>query len=360
MKWPAALGLLGSLFYQNGNEIGRLAERRIDWFYFSIAFILCSGSIVLTFMRWYLLVWAQEFRFRIRDALRLGFIGYLFNYVAPGSAGGDIVKAIMIAGQQNSRRTVAAATVLLDRILGLWGLFMVGSAAALFQPSLVQHGTLRIAVVVLWCGSLAGLLGLGAVLHPAVPRSRWLNRLVHMPYVGKAIGDLINGILLYQTKRRVLLVAVGISLVGHFGMLSCFYFCAQALRLGEAAPDYWAHLLLIPGAELAGVIVPVPGGVGALEGAVQFCYGLFNEAVGSPVAKEVALAAGLFAAITYRCISLIVAAVGAGYYLTVRKEIGEVLGESSESDPNRPGHPDDDDGKMSAVAVCADEHISPA
>ena len=357
LRWPVALGLLGYLFLQNRTELGQLAERQIDWFCFLVAFALCGGSIILTFVRWYLLVWALEFRFRLRDALRLGFIGYLFNYVGPGSAGGDIVKAVMIAGQQESRRTVAAATVLLDRILGLLALFMVGSMAALFHPSFVQHGTLRAVVVALWGGSLAGLIGLGMMLHPAVPRSRWLNRLVHLRYVGRAIGDLINGVLLYQTKRRVLLVAVGISVVGHFGMLSCFYFCAQALQWGDAAPGYWAHLLLIPIAELAGVVVPLPGGVGALEGAVGFCYQQFNEAVGGAVSGETAWAAGLSAAVVYRCISIIVATIGIGYYLTSRREIDEVLEESSDAASNQAG---DEDGETSDVAVCVGNRIAPA
>ena len=162
LKWPVAAGLLGFLFYQHWGEFKELADRRLDWYYLGVAFVLCTTSILLTFARWYLLVWAQDFPFRFSDALRLGFIGYLFSYLGPGTAGGDIVKAVMIAREQESRRSIAAATVVLDRILGLLALFMVGAFASLFQPAaLLEHKVLQTIVLVLWVGSLAGLIGMG-------------------------------------------------------------------------------------------------------------------------------------------------------------------------------------------------------
>ena len=59
-------------------------------------------------------------------------------------------------------------------------------------------------------------------------------------------------------KQRYLILAVGISVVGHFGMLSCFYFCALGLQLGDLAPGYWTHLLLIPGASALSAEAAVP------------------------------------------------------------------------------------------------------
>src|SRR5262249_21912408 len=72
-----------------------------------------------TFVRWYLLVRAVGLPFTVTNALRLGMVGYYFNTFLPGSVGGDIVKAAFLAREQ-SRRTVAVATVLMDRVLALW------------------------------------------------------------------------------------------------------------------------------------------------------------------------------------------------------------------------------------------------
>ena len=273
LKWPVALLLLAYLFYSNRQALADLAARPKDWFYLVVAFVLCTAAMMLTFYRWYLLVWAQDFPFTLRDALRLGYIGYLFGYVAPGSAGGDIVKAAMIATEQKSRKGVAAATVLLDRILGVLALFMVGALATFFQdPRLLQNGVVRTCVALLWGGSAGGMLGLIVMLHPAFPRSRILRRLVRLPKVGRLIGGLVNAVLLYQQRRAVLVATVLISIVGHFGTLSSFYYCALAINAGNAAPGYWTQLLLIPIAELFAFIVPVPGGIGVLEGAIGDYY----------------------------------------------------------------------------------------
>ena len=329
LKWLVAAALLGGLFYQNREQIGRLSERTIDWRYFAVALVFNFTATVLTIVRWFLLVWAQEFPFRLKDALRLGFIGYFFTYFSPGAAGGDIVKAVLIARQQTSRRSIAAATVLLDRILGMVGLLIVGAIASLFlSDTLRAHRAIHTITLIMWGGGIGGVICVSVLLHPAVPRLRWLGRLVRLRYVGRLIGEIINAILLYQRRRRVVAAAIGISIVGHVATLSSFYNCVLALQLGRAAPDYWTNLLLIPGAEVAGVLLPTPGGVGGLEAAVQYLYSIANEARGSPVPDKVAQGAGLFAAVMFRVIVIMIASIGAVYYFSSKRDIKQAIDES--------------------------------
>jgi uncharacterized protein (TIRG00374 family) len=328
LKWPVALLLLGYLYYSNRPALAELAVRPKNWFYMIVAFVLCSAAMLLTFYRWYLLVWAQDFPFTIRDALRLGYIGYLFGYVAPGAAGGDVFKAGMIAAEQTSRRAVAAATVLLDRILGVLALFMVGAFAMLFQdPRILQNAVVKTCVIFLWVGTAGGVVGLFVMLHPAFPRSRLLRRLIRLPKVGNLIGGLVNAVLLYQQRRSILVLTVLISIVGHFGTLSSFYFCGLAINAGKAAPGYWTQLLLIPMAELFAFVVPVPGGVGAQEWGIGYYYKVANVALGiAAVTPDEAFAAGFAAALANRLATIVIVAIGAGYYMMARGEIGRVMG----------------------------------
>ena len=69
--------------------------------------------------------------FRIRDAFRLSFLSYLLNFVSVGSVGGDLFKAFFIAREQPGRRTEAVATVVVDRIVGLYGLLLVTRSGSL-------------------------------------------------------------------------------------------------------------------------------------------------------------------------------------------------------------------------------------
>lgn len=316
LKWPVALGVLACLYFQNREGLSHLADNPKHWGLLAAAFGLCGISCLLTFVRWYLLVWSQGFEFRVRDAVRLGFLGMILSYIAPGALGGDIFKAIFLARKQSSRRTVAVATVILDRILGVLALFMVGAVATLFYTHLEQTAELRLVAGLLWLGSIGGLLGLAMMLHPAPAKWGWVQRLIHLPYVGHGIGDLLHGVALYQTQRGTVGTAVVISLFAHSGLI-CGFYCG-ALAFQPWAPDLGIHFYFMPIAELFSVLIPLPGGVGALEGAVQHFYESF--AAGA-VTAEAARAAGFIAAIAFRIVQVAVVAVGTGYYLTARKEI---------------------------------------
>lgn len=328
LKWPVAVLLLAYLFSSNRRDLAELAARPKNWFYMIVAFALATTAMMLTFYRWYLLVWAQDFPFTVRDAMRLGYIGYLLGYVAPGAAGGDIFKAGIVASEQSSRRTVAAATVLLDRILGVLALFMVGAFAMFFQDRrLLQDPNVRMCVGLLWLGTIGGVIGLVVMLHPAFPRSRIFHRLIRIPKVGHVIGSLVNAVLLYQQRRGIVVLTVLISIVGHFGTLSSFYFCGLAINAGDAAPGYWTQLMLIPVAEVFAFVAPAPGGIGALEWGIQSCYAVAIQAMGNgQITVEQAKAAGIGAALANRLATVLIVAVGAGYYMMARGEIGRVIG----------------------------------
>lgn len=321
LKWPFGLAVLAWVFYQNREGFTGLADREIRWLYFACGFALCGGAMSLTFVRWFLLVWALEFPFRLRDAFRLGFIGILFNYVGPGGVGGDIYKAVMIASEQTSRRTVAVATIVLDRILGLLALFIVGSTASVFQTSWKQSEVMTTIVWICWFSSIAGLLGLIIVLLPGATNNKWMRSFEKLPLIGSTVGQLLDGFALYQSKPHVLILAVAMSLVSHLGMLSAFYFCALVISPRAEIPGYLEHLMFVPAAEIVAMIPIFPGGVGAMELAMDKFYSLIGFAGGN----------GLLTVLVYRVITIVIGAIGAGYYFTSRKEIDKVLSESSEA-----------------------------
>lgn len=317
-KWLFAAALLGFVLWRHRSGLSQMTQQPLHWPSVLVAFALCGGAIVLTFLRWFVLVKSLGFPFTIRDALRLGFIGYLFNFVAPGSVGGDLVKAALLAKEQPGRRTTAVATVLLDRILGLMALFLIGALAAWPQwDDLRERAELKAVVSLLVIGSLAGLVGLASMLIPAVTRSRLWQQLARLPVVGHMIAELVEGVRLYQSQPRVLIVALGISVVGHFGTISSFYFSAKAISGESFVPGYAQHLFFIPAAELASIVPLTPGGVGLLEEAVNALYKLNGAADGT----------GILTCLAYRAVTLAIALVGACYYLTSRREIDQAMHE---------------------------------
>jgi hypothetical protein len=325
LKWPVAVGILAWMYFKNQAALERIAAAPKNWGFALLGFVLIGGSTLLTFGRWYLLVRAQEFPFRFRDAVRYGFIGLVSNYVLPGSVGGDLFKAVLLARDQTSRKAVAFATVLLDRILGLLALFMVGAVATLLPHDIPDNPKLELATALLWCGTLGGLFGLALMLFPATTRWGWVNRLPNLRFVGKIFGELLNGVKLYQSKPNVVLSAMGLSLLGHAGLISGFYFCALWMQQ-PWIPDLTSHFYFMPNAELFGVLIPTPGGLGALEEAISWFYVQLRPEM---IPHAQAEGAGAMAAIAFRVVTVTVAAIGGGYFLTSRREISAAIEEAA-------------------------------
>ena len=102
-------------------QVTMLREQPKDWGLLIAAFVLTFVAVSLSFLRWWLLVWALGLPFRILDAFRLGFIGYLMNFVSAGAVGGDLVKAFFIAREQPGRRAEAVATVVVEFVESHFG-----------------------------------------------------------------------------------------------------------------------------------------------------------------------------------------------------------------------------------------------
>jgi uncharacterized membrane protein YbhN (UPF0104 family) len=272
----------------------------------------------MTFVRWSWLVRALGFHFPTRNAVRLGLMGIAVSYVGPGMVGGDSFKALSIASGQPSRRIVAAATVFLDRILGLLALMWIGALGAIYSRP--THGQELHAVVrwIFWGSSVAGTVGLIMLMVPAVTRSPLISWISRLPVVGGIFSQLLDAVALYQQRPTVLFAATGFSVVGHAFMCSSLYCCAQGL--GGWSPALIDHFYLTPAVEIIGLI-PTPGGVGPQEFAIQEIYKAFPPA---DVSLEVAEQSGFFASLAFRLILMVIAAFGAVFYFAEKHELTDV------------------------------------
>jgi uncharacterized protein (TIRG00374 family) len=121
----------------------------------------------------------------------------------------------------------------------------------------------------------------------------------------------------------VLVLSLLMSLVSHSGLILSIYFCAIALHGAAGVPSVLVHFQIVPPAELVGVLVPLPGGTGALEGAMAHFYALAGSSTD----------AGFLTAVAYRLVTIAVAVVGAVWYFAVRREIDAVMEETQSPAP---------------------------
>ena len=310
----------------NDDAFGALStqynEFGFDWGLLAAAWACCAGAVLITLVRWWYLVRALEMPLGLKDALRIGFMGYLFNLAPMGILGGDLIKALMLARRQRERRAQAFATVVADRVIGLYMLFIVASAAILLT-GFVHHGVPRIRFIS-W-GTLAvtvvATVGVVALFVPGATKGRATRSLGNVRYVGSHLEHLIEAMRMYRRKVHVLIVAAAMSVGVHALFTMGIYLIT--LGLYEEVHDLTlpAEFIVSPLSASTGVIPLV---MGPFEVVLTFLY----EEVFGMIESE-----GLVVALSYRLISILIAMVGVCYYLGSRGEVARVMQEADQEQP---------------------------
>ncbi|MCI0684189.1 MAG: flippase-like domain-containing protein [Gemmataceae bacterium] len=326
LKYGVGFGLLAGIIAwhwhdqsADGQEIGLAAalERPINGMAAAVAFACCTASILISFVRWRLLVRAQDLPFTMGSALRLGSIGLYWNTFLPGSIGGDIIKAAFLAREQ-SRRTVAIATILFDRVVGLCGLIwlitLLGSvlnltnvgAASLTPPAQTAVRGILLTAAGIALGSLAFWFVMGAV------SPRWADdmagRLERIPKVGLSTAELWRAAWLYRRRTPAVMLALLLSIASHAGFVFTFYFSAQVMTPPAELPSLAAHFVIVPAGMTFQAFFPTPNGVGGGE----IGFGGLYELIGF------AFVAGALASLVQRVVMWAIAMVGYIVYLRMK------------------------------------------
>jgi uncharacterized protein (TIRG00374 family) len=275
------------------------------------AFVIYCCAILLTLVRWFVLVRAQGLPFRIRDALRLGMVGFFFNTFMPGSVGGDIIKAAALAVGQ-SRRTVAVATVIMDRVIALWALvaFVVCVGGSFWMAGMLGDGLARqtserilIGASIVVALSVAIWVIMGFL--PDKRADRFASRLERIPKVGGSAAEFWRAVWMYRCRQRSVALVLAMAWVSHLGFVLAFYCSAHVLSPEpDRIPTLWQHFLLVPIGLVMQALIPTPGGAGAGEWGFAALYVLFGAAEAN----------GVLGSLVQRCINWTIGLVGFGIY----------------------------------------------
>jgi len=307
-------------------QLQALRDRPKNWILLATAFGLSFLAICITFLRWYLLVRAINLPFRLRDAFRLGFLGYLLNFVSVGAVGGDLFKAFFIAREQPGRRAEAVATVVVDRMIGLYALLLVTSAAIFFADIPNPTPALTTICTMTYCATALGGIGVMMLMIPGFTRgslSTWLSRL---PRIGGLIEQLITSVRIYRDKRLVMSAILGMSMGVHSLFATALYLIATALF--DTSPSLPDHLIIVPLSMVAGALPFTPAGLGTFEYAMGELYSYVPAAGPGD-------AVGLLVAMAFRIVTIVIAAIGVVVYWACRHEVREVMHEAEEAQTHR-------------------------
>lgn len=308
---------------QTTNEAGenvfqQLLNQPKHWGLLAAAWVFCAAAVLLTLIRWWYLVRALEVPVRFGVALRIGFLGYLFNLAPLGIVGGDLLKAWMLAWEHREYRARAVASVVVDRVIGLYVLFVVASAAIFltgFWRLEDPEGHIRDICTVTFVITAVGAVGIAVMLTPGVTEGRGTRALARLPRVGHATESLLEAVRMYRRKPGVLAVASVMSVGVHMLFATGVYLIARGL-FGEVL-SLGKHYVVSPLSASVGVLPLVAG-------PFEFVLNLLYTLVPEP-GVEIATGEGFVVALGYRVISVLIAMVGYCYYLGSRREVAQAI-----------------------------------
>ena len=329
---------------QRNRVFSELAQRPKDWSLLAVATVSCFVAVMLTMIRWYYLVRVLGMRLGFRELLRIGFVGYLFNMAPTGIVGGDLLKTVMLARHEKGHRADAFASVVMDRLIGLYMLFVISSVAILLvgflqRPDIVIRvvsihflGSCTLGIhLVCWCTlgiTAVGTLAFASLFVPAVTNGPWVRWLEQRPLVGRPLARLIGAIGMYRHHRGVLASSVLTTLGVHSLYTLGIYLMTRGLY--DPYPPLSLQFVYAPLAATTGAI-PLP--LGPYEAVLDLLFVL----VVLPGGGHMVAGQGLVVALAYRLASLVTVAIGMVYYFSARREFAEVLHEAeAEADDEEP------------------------
>lgn len=260
----------------------------LDPLWFAGAILLFGLICFVNIVRWQIILRVQHIDLTLWRATELFFIGQFFNSFMLGATGGDVVKAYYAAQETHHKKAEAVMTVIIDRLVGLVGMFTVASLMMLLNIRLLfSNDQLRpMAVTVLgvlgflvFCLFIGFWPGLGTFLH------HWRERLLHgtpiMRGVETAIGTsrldrwrarfatvrdnikkMIGAYQAYASHKPALVKTFLLSLVTHISLIFSVLCLGESLHIVVNRQFYF---LMVPAIMCIAAIPITISGLGLRE-----------------------------------------------------------------------------------------------
>lgn len=291
--WMASSGKL---------NLGQVARALAEWPLMLAIAGLGYFQIAITTWRWKLLLEAQEIRLRFRAAWGLVMIGMLFNVVIPGAVGGDLIKGYYITRATAGRKSHAATSILMDRVVGLIGLLFLGAVMVVvgLKETLRSPATRSLGML-----SVLGFLGGLAVLYLALMAGSRLSRLNFLPGFARNVFSALHE---YRKRTSVVPVALGLSVLNQAVTCAMYYL---ALRSTGVSAIPMAQFFLVVPLGLVTCAIPIsPGGVGVGQAAFFALFKIVAPAYAS---------AGTDAFTVFQIVYLVVCLTGMYWYVSYKR-----------------------------------------
>ncbi len=234
------------------------------WPWLAAGIILAGVVLLAGAVRWRIILTARGLHFPWRRLLRVYLIGQFFNSFMLGVAGGDLARAFYVTRATGCRKTEALATVLVDRLSGMFMVYLVALLAMGFNAQLFFSRWELHLPALMMLAMIAGGAGFLVAVYNVHRFKHWpvFNYVRRRPSLERILHNLLDVFDMFRRNPRLVLKTSLLSLLAQV-LLVCQCYClghSLAIPLGFA--EYVAVIPVI----LSLAAIPItPGGLGVRE-----------------------------------------------------------------------------------------------
>jgi len=214
-------------------------------------------------VRWWCLLRVQEIPATLGQTVRVTFVGLFFNFILPGTFGGDLLRAYYMAKNSAKKETVILS-LFVERTLGLAELgalaavmLVVALVAGLATFDELKMPAVCVVVLTGIVGTALAIL-LSSRLRAALRLDRLYDRLPLADRI-QAVGQAART---YRRHVGALLIVLAICLMMHICFVSSILLVGKSLAVDI---PWHSYFIFIPLIYILGAVPITPGGVGLIE-----------------------------------------------------------------------------------------------
>ncbi len=242
------------------------AVQQADWWWLAAGVGAYGLFELLAGVRWQILLRVQGIRISWWRMYGLLMVGLFFSLFIPGGTGGDLVKGYYLLKEAPvGRKTSAALSVVMDRLLGLVGVALLTGSITWFRWDWLTTDPLAHKYTLTGLGVLGVCVG-GMVLAGLISFFRIAHRLPeHLP--GRNfLATLTGAYALYGRAWLATIAAVVISVLAHTAHYTTFFCTSRAIEMsGPRKPTALELYSALPVIETVAALPITPGGLGTRE-----------------------------------------------------------------------------------------------
>lgn len=213
-------------------------------------------------LRWHSLLRGVGISIKYLKVALFTLIGFFFNTAMPGAVGGDIIKAIyIIRSEGKNQKTPTLLTILLDRVVGLTGLFTIAFIGVLLNTGLFENPLLQ-GMAYLTVGIFGALLLFFLAVFIPFGKNDLVAQLLSKNIPGFSIVKKVyDSFCEYRKAPLNLAMAWFLSVLIQGSAILYMWYIATLLGMTSAI-EFGVFMSLIPLGVLTTALPLAPGGMG--------------------------------------------------------------------------------------------------